>query len=649
MKQRRVDVCFYTAVAALLIGSCVFCFVQDSKYKANKKSHITSDGVDEHLSHADMYYWFAMRDGGAMSSVKSGEKQLAEARKDLKEMEQDTATVANLKRKVVGAASDLGNQRKLHHDTFRGVFGWAHSIAKPTLFSGNRATGLYEFVDQPDVIAIRDAVKGLIADIKEQAIVPQYDVLFVSDPHDQQLENETLYLFNQSSRFFVNNYHGVNAALTPEEQEKVRNLQPDAAILNKLRQSFGHNDILFVSATKVDNYDYYHFYNAQGRVFKGDNPTPALVLNNYGFCRERNHMLIPIICFNVLMWLATIVVFRLLAQHSSHDTQPPPWKKTLGFATISFIWGRAAVWGLAELVEEVMPPDETLAILAWWLPVLTGVVMSFGAAFILRFAENRFGWLSSRYGTFNRGGALFAAITMGSSTYCGQSALYVKMWEGWYWLVPFVLVAVVLAYVIGRALDQSDPVKSNWGVIAFVLVLAVGPAYCSTNMMFLWLLAIPTVALSKVTLSHSQLITTSTDDDAESEVDSEFGSIKDLQRKAHRPPFQKTATFAQVWEFLSPWLNDGKTVHLELTGKAGTGKTTLVSAIVAESKSADRNLAILDGACPEPQEGQLAESYRPIADAIADHFAVNLLAPSESQMMKIDKAVDGIFEEVVPF
>jgi tetratricopeptide (TPR) repeat protein len=664
MKHRRVDVIVYGAVAALLVGSCVYSMSRYSSYKVEWKQKSKALYAVDHINHADMYYWFGMRDGGAMSSVHYGQEQIEDAKLKLKQgkleapltdKQKDAGqleiTTEQVAARIEGIETDLENQALLHHDTFRGVFGWAHYIAEPTLFSGHRATGLYELIDQPHVIAMRDAVSGLIKDvINQQTFVPQYNVLFISDPHDKQLENEALYLFNQSSRFFVNNFLGVNSTLTKEQQEKLRDLEPDEETLRILQESFGHNDILFVRLKRVDSYKYYHFYNAQGRVFKGDNPQPAVILNNYGFCRERNQMLVPIICFNILMLLTAIIVFRVFAQHSSHDMQPPSWRNTWGLGAIAFLWGRAAVWGLAELVEEVMPPDETLAILAWWWPVLTGLVMVFGPAFILRFAENRFGFLSSRYGTFNRGGAIFAAITIGSCTYCGQSALYVDMWAGWKMLVPFVGLSVILAYVIGRALDQSDPVTGKWASLAFPLALLVGPAYCTANLLNLWFLAIPVVALSRVTFSRSQLITTDTTNAAEELVaDPELGSIKELQRKSHRPPFQKTATFETAWQALAPWLDNGQAVRFELTGPAGTGKTALINAIIQASKESDSSVAILHGICPEPQDGQISESYRPIADAIANHFSVNLLAPPKGQLLKIDKAVDSIFEEVVPF
>ena len=64
--------------------------------------------------------------------------------------------------------------------------------------------GTYEIFDDFEVIASTSAISNLITTLAEKER-KQMDVVFLSNPSNVPLQNEALYLFNQSPQFFVHN------------------------------------------------------------------------------------------------------------------------------------------------------------------------------------------------------------------------------------------------------------------------------------------------------------------------------------------------------------------------------------------------------------------------------------------------------------
>ena len=676
----------------LFVGFIVYCKQQKTKdYKRNKAKQ---ESLEDYIKHADTFYWFALLDHGGTPALESGDYFLEKAKKKFKEKydperktlqeklnkspdDKETAykiaKIDKLEARMKGTEQDLMYQRELAHDTFRGIFPWSHYLARPSLFHDPRATVSYELIDQPQVVASRAAVKDLTEKVlASQTVTAQHDVVFVVDPDDfqpevatnaaavnelaTQLENEALYLFNLDPRFFVHNMLEVATALNEEELTKLRKMELTTTILQKLRNTWGNRDILVCKIKRLDEVKHYHFYLAQGHVYHGTDPEPAMVLNNYGFCRDRRFVFSAVVFFNLLLLVGAVAVFRTLVRITAPDGASPSWRDSLGLGILGFIWGRAAVWGLAEIVEEFIPKDETLALLSFWWPMATGVAMLLGPALVLRFAEERFHRLEHWFGLYNRRGALFAAVTMGSVAYIGTAALYVGYWGSWLLLPPLVIGSVFAGWIVGRALETSDPMKFHWGVSVFVLALGLGPAFASAapaglHAVKMWVVALPILVVGLVAVRKSPMIASeqiqAEDDDVMVTGSGIPETTTELIRHAQNPPFTETASFKDAYQRLDAW-REGRTVHLQLVGAAGIGKTALINAL-RQSACQGRTVAVMQGTCPEPQENAKGENYRVFADAIAEHFSINLLAPPENQLAGIDHAVDEIFEEVVPF
>lgn len=688
---RRADWLAYGAVLLVFIGFLAYCRAQ-----AGKKTP-TNPKIEDHVRHANTYYWFGMFGRGSMAALSSGQKHIGLARQMFDEgpgaeraklkaelpsanaasrpqVESRIAAIDELDHTISGMEKDIRYQQVLHYDTFHGVFPWSHFMAKPTLFRDPRSSGSFEMNDQPAVIAARTAINSLIdKTLEAQTVIAQYDVVFVTDPQDfpnenptnpaprrlsSQLENEALYLFSRNPRFFVHNMREVGQALTDEEVLKLRQLAPTATMLEKLRRDWRERDLLVVRVKKIDEVNRHHMYAAEGRFFTGTDPAPEAVYNTYGFCRDRRFTLPPVMFFNCLMLFAAIMVFRILAQASSYDHCPPPWKTAIGLGIIGWIWGRVIVWGLVEIVEKVVPADENLAILSFWWPMITGFIILLGPGFILRFTEERFRWLDQAFGLYHRRGALWAAVSMGSVTYVGQAALWVRGWNGWLLLPPLILATISCAWILGRALDDADPITKPWGMAVAAWALFIGLAFSdsfptSQHHLKLWAVAVPMLLIAYAAIKRSGHVVRVTSSAPSEAADKPADTTLGLTHLIQNPPFQTTPAFADAGRELEAWRN-GRAIQLQIVGPAGVGKTALISAIARDAlasgdATASGEVAILRGSCPEPQDGVAPEPYRVIADILADHFAVNLLRPPKSPVAGIDKAVDGIFEEVVPF
>ncbi len=123
-----------------------------------------------------------------------------------------------------------------------------------------------------------------------------------------------------------------------------------------------------------------------------------------------------------------------------------------------------------------------------------------------------------------------------------------------------------------------------------------------------------------------------------------------MASKAEAPPFKPTETFSKAYHPLQPFF-ENHTAWLALTGAAGIGKTATAVEVIGKLKkeSNDQGIRIeeLFGECPEPA-GEVQVAYAPFQQALARHFHINLLAPSENQVKKMESALDGILD-TIPF
>jgi hypothetical protein len=364
-------------------------------------------------------------------------------------------------------------------------------------------------------------------------------------------------------------------------------------------------------------------------------------------------MLAPILALHGVLLLVSLCLYPILVKLTSHAGRVPTWQNTFIFGGLGFLWGRGVIWALAPVLAGMEPEPETLAIWSFWWPSAAGLIFTLGPATILGFADRRFNWFGSAFATFNRGGALFASITLGSAAYLGQCVLVYKGAGGWPLIPPLLLTTVLAAFTVGRAFDKTDATPLAAGVIAAVLTLFLGAAWCSASAIWLWLMLVPFGAILAVAIRRVARPVTVTRQTAvtpiqETAAEGTPTNSIELAERAYDPPYYPSVSYRKLHEALKPWLG-GATVKIGLKGPAGVGKTAALEALTAEAREHYPGLIVLKGVCDQPQDGNKTRPYEPFTEAIAEHFEVNLLAPQGDQMGQIDDALGGIFDRVVPF
>jgi hypothetical protein len=171
--------------------------------------------IEWHMNHANTYYWFGMAEKGNMDSFQKGIWHLEKAQKKLEGWGLSDKLLKKYQGEISAMKVDFQEQSDVHSDTLYGVFPLVRLLA-PSLFADALATGTFELVDDPAVMAATAAGFALRDQVLERwSSKPQLSAAFTSTPANKALENELLYVFNASGKFFLYNYRDITAALPP--------------------------------------------------------------------------------------------------------------------------------------------------------------------------------------------------------------------------------------------------------------------------------------------------------------------------------------------------------------------------------------------------------------------------------------------------
>ena len=139
------------------------------------------------------------------------------------------------------------------------------------------------------------------------------------------------------------------------------------------------------------------------------------------------------------------------------------------------------------------------------------------------------------------------------------------------------------------------------------------------------------------------------------DISSGPSDIEELKKSLSQPRYIHTRSYEKALILLSSVLSK-QSVFLSLIGVSGMGKTATAQALFQtlkrQAESSGQSLTVLSGHCSQPQNDQMegdSSPFQPFQRALAEVFSIDLFASVKGQIEKLDQALDGLFESIIPF
>lgn len=615
---------------------------------------------------AELHYWFALHESGDMPAFRRALAAVAEARAHLAEAPESPAA-ARLRTELATLTTDLELQMDMAHDTFQGVFPLARFLGR-TLFLDAGAAGAYEFVDEPDVVAVSRAAEEMVRDVLvHYRNLPQYHAVFTSRPPSDALENEVRYIFRRQTRVAVRPQAEVAAALDPAQWERFQAGRVDSAAVATLMGAFGVDRLLVVTINQLGPSGDDHFVRLDASLHTAGQPRPVLTLARRAVSHDRRGAFPAILLANAVLLVLAVVLFAALVRLRTFRW--PAWSVLLTAPVVGFVIGRVAPWFVFSATSTLRPEPETLAKLSFWWPVLAGVAVVCGPTLLYRIVSHRLGALAPALAMRQRGAAMAVAIGLGACAYLAAPLLIYPEAQGALLLVATGVCAGLLNVLLGRGLDAEDSADARLIGIPLLLAALLGPALMTARLDLVTacvgLTAIPTTALW-LREQRGRQGGHAADAGAAAPpagVAAMPASAAELAARCDHPPFLRTAAYDRAASAAAEAVRRGGG-QLALVGDRGVGKTAALDALAreltapadgnhrADGGAADGGVVpaprILRGACPNPGEDGIAPAYAPFQQAISAEFGINLTGDADTQLELLDAGLEELLGTVVP-
>ena len=168
--------------------------------------------------------------------------------------------------------------------------------------------------------------------------------------------------------------------------------------------------------------------------------------------------------------------------------------------------GRTLPYAVSPLLGSIRPPPGTPALASFWIACLAGLGFLGAPLVAYWLASPWFAELWPSLSPGNRGGALFAAMGAGIAAYlAGPMLLYSEKHPA----IDVMLMSMsvmVLAYLLGRTLDHSDPLPLSLAFVPLILTMPAGAALLHADTMWLGLATASIVATGTAIVAGSAML-----------------------------------------------------------------------------------------------------------------------------------------------
>jgi len=622
----------------------------------------SEDVIKEYIKHADTYYWFGMAESGNVESLRKGIDYLDLATQLLENsIDIDENEINSLLNEINALKTDLNGQIELSYDTFYGVFPIIR-LMNESILNDPSAMGTYELVDDPVVIASTAAMKNMAMEITGKwGREPQLDVVFTSIPNNPDLENEALYIFNTSTKYFVHNKREVVSVLNAQELESFEQGIMTTQMKNKLINSYNSSTLIMAVVEELDTVDDDYFYLAKAYAYNGSTDSEIRSLYVMGFCRDRTSSFYSIALVNFILLIFALLFYNYMHPIDLSDSNRKLStikfsKSNITVSVIYFISGKCMPLLFVPFASLLKPTPETLAITSFWWPPLLGIIMLAGPVILLKVISVRLGKLSEFFMSRGKGAASAIAISIGVCSYFSELFIIKPIDNLILSIVFLIMAAISCAFIFGLSLDErEDSVSPNYVFASFFGFGFLGLTVCTGNYLFIMLSATISFLSLLIVLYQNKLLFIKEDTNNKSSKDSENNLNSDTSDISSKIIKHKYIQFDFIEEQIKPAIElfkSGQSTIISIDGDSGVGKTAAAQEIIDRitSKRKSENVKLLEGVCETPINDNIEdqEAYGPFKVALAGYFKINLLASDNTKYQQIESAMSSIYNTVMP-
>lgn len=581
----------------------------------------TKQEIRTQIKHAQTYYWFGMAEKGNMRSFAQGIVHLDKAEKSLDNSAITEQEKIALSQEIEGLRSDFTEQQDVHHDTFFGEFPFVRFFA-PTIFRDALALGTFELIDDPSVMASTAAARNLAERVfNNWSLRPQLNVIFNSSPKNRALENEVLYVFNRSAKFFVHNLSELSQHLTPEEISEFQTKTHDMpkSIIKKLCTAFDNSHLLLVTIVQKDNIDKDYFYVLEGHLLSANEHDTGYSFFSMGFSRDRNHLFPWIIFLNISYLFLAVTIYKIILKLRQAKHQCSFFSIQILTPITAFTLGRITPWVVAPLFEQIAPLPENLAIVSFWWPILFTIAIFMVPFFIYQKLHHYMPKSFNFFSFDSLGGNIAVATSLGTCCYLATPfLLYLEPGAAITRIIFLTLVAATYMFHFGNTLesDANPPRWDNWwSVPIFIVILIfIYVLFRNTEAVFIVLSLISLALLFCIRTEDSETKTGERKDTSRPRRDNTTPkTINELIKRAQSPSpgYINSPSFTKFINNYFDSLGERGDHCFHITGRIGSGKKATANAIVEElcNKIGDQPILLLSGNCYQDNQKNDIQQY----------------------------------------
>ena len=607
--------------------------------------------IAAHLKHADTYFWFGIAEKGNLEAFRTALWHVTQAAELIQDASLPPEALSRFHQQIDGFRQDIEEMAQIHIDTLYGVFPLVRFINR-SLFLDPSATGNYELVDDPDVVAVTSAAAQLQAQLLDRwGGRPQLHVVINSMPQNSALENEVLFIFQNSAKFFTYNAGEIAGVLNKDQLALLKNNQATSDVFSSLCKAWNLNLIALVTLVESDIVEKEYFYTLEARIYNQDSKGPVEFLSTMGFSRDRNVQQFPVIVANFVLLFITL--FRFFAVPDNHRIfnfrNKDDLLRALLIATTAFFIGRIFPWAAVPILSTLMPAPDTLVKLSFWWPLLLGLVIFTAPAMLYRMGASRLG-LSK--GIEGNNTSVFTGVALGGVAYLCTPLFLLLENRAYSFLLPMSAGAVICAFFLGRAFDRGH-LKSGWFPVSLAMSSAIFYQLARVDLTALWINVGVACVLFTILFFWEREIHKGSEKSSlkiSSEIPKDLAALK---KCADCPSYIEFEDFPKTLSFVEPLL-EGKNCQLAIVGPEGVGKTAtaqhLIRILIEQSEKGRETPAVMVGRCRKPlSEGTLdTVPYGPFQEALSQHLQFDRFLPKESQLRQIDETLSGVVETLFP-